>query len=224
MRGILIITEDIRGLASIQSALIRENYRVAITPPDEDALTQTLSDLTPEIIMVDCRTNNKAMVESRRFLAAECNLKEILGIAFLTTEQAIKMDFSGIDDFLVEPFDGEELVARLRLLSWRTKKISSDQIIKIDDLTIDMMNYDINIDGVPVELTFKEYELLKFMATHRGRVFTREALLDHVWGYDYYGGTRTVDVHIRRLRAKLGPICDSLIETVRNVGYRFTAE
>lgn len=159
----------------------------------------------------------------RRFLATECDIKELLVIALLTQEQAAEMEWPGIDDFVVAPLNGDELLARLSLLFWRTRKIDSDQIIKVGDLLIDMLNYEASIDGTPVELTFKEYELLRFLATHRGRVFTREALLNHVWGYDYYGGTRTIDVHIRRLRSKLEPSHDHLIETVRNVGYRFSA-
>jgi len=223
MRGILCITEDQRGLSAAQSALIREGYRVLQSTCDDDSVLEAAGRLTPEIILVDARQKREQAAESRRLLRTECNLKELLVIAVITPEQSLQMDWVGIDDFLIDPVNPDEAVSRLRLLLWRTKSIKSDQIIKIDTLLIDMMNYDVSVDNVPVELTFKEYELLRFLATHRGRVFTRESLLDHVWGYDYYGGTRTVDVHIRRLRAKLAPSCDYLIETVRNVGYRFSA-
>ncbi|HAH87072.1 MAG TPA: transcriptional regulator [Armatimonadetes bacterium] len=222
MRGILLITEDLLGTNAIQSALVRESWRVAISGPDEESILKSISDLTPEILIIDCRDNTRQIAATRKFLA-ECNLKELPVLALLTPEQAVNMEWAGVDEFLTEPFNGSELTARLRLLLWRTSKISNDQVIKIGDLMIDMLNYDVSVDGLPVEMTFKEYELLTFLAIHRGRVFTREALLDHVWGYDYYGGTRTVDVHIRRLRAKLGSSCESLIETVRNVGYRFSS-
>jgi DNA-binding response OmpR family regulator len=99
--------------------------------------------------------------------------------------------------------------------------VDAEQLIKVGELVVDQANYAVYIAGQPLELTFKEYELLRFLATHRGRVFTREALLNQVWGYDYYGGNRTVDVHIRRIRAKLGTPYEDLVETVRNVGYRF---
>jgi DNA-binding response OmpR family regulator len=223
LRGILLVTEDPRALGSIQSALVREGYRVALSSPDEDTMLEAVGNLTPEVAVVDCRSAVQSALDIRKLLGAECNLKELLVVALLKREQAEQMDWMGIDEFMLDPFDEEEIVARLRLLFWRTKNISGDQVIKIGDLLIDLRNYDVSVDGLPVELTFKEYELLRFLATHRGRVFTRESLLDHVWGYDYYGGTRTVDVHIRRLRAKLVPNCDILIETVRNVGYRFTA-
>lgn len=223
MRGILLITEDLRGLSSAQSALIREGYRVAMTLPDEDSVISAAGKMTPEIIIVDSRTNKEQAAEARRLMRTACNLKELLVVTIVTKEQAVQLDWVGIDEFVLDPCEPEELVCRLRLLLWRTKSIKGDQIIKIGALLIDMMNYDVSVDGMPVELTFKEYELLRFLATHKGRVFTRESLLDHVWGYDYYGGTRTVDVHIRRLRAKLAPSSDNLIETVRNVGYRFSA-
>ena len=222
MRGIIFITEDARGMTPLQSALVREGHRVAITSPDEDSILGAASKLTPELIIVDCRSDQHSAKNSRGILRTECNLKELLVIAMLNRDQAMSMDWGGIDEFILDPFDEDELKCRLRLLLWKTRNIKSDQVIKIGTLLIDMQNYEASVDGVPVELTFKEYELLKFLVTHRGRVFTREALLDHVWGYDYYGGTRTVDVHIRRLRAKLTPECENLIETVRNVGYRFT--
>jgi DNA-binding response OmpR family regulator len=222
VRGILIITEDVSGLTPAQSSLVREGYNVILASPDEDSVLAAAVKMTPEVVLVDSRRKREQAAESRRLLRTECNLKELLIIALLTSEQALNMEWAGIDEFILAPCGPDELVARMRLLLWRTKSIKSDQIIKIGSLLIDMMNYDVEVDGVPVELTFKEYELLRFLATHRGRVFTRESLLDHVWGYDYYGGTRTVDVHIRRLRAKLAPACDTMIETVRNVGYRFS--
>jgi DNA-binding response OmpR family regulator len=128
---------------------------------------------------------------------------------------------SGLDDFLLAPYIPAELAARLKLLLWKHNRVDAEQLIKVGELVVDQANYAVYIAGQPLELTFKEYELLRFLATHRGRVFTREALLNQVWGYDYYGGNRTVDVHIRRIRAKLGTPYEDLVETVRNVGYRF---
>ena len=223
MRGILIITAHSRDIGPLESALVREGHRVVVTPSDEDSLVDAISKLTPEALLVDCRKDESLAVEMRRFLASRCDIKELQVIALLTEEQASCADWAGVDEFLLPPYGGAELLARLKLMDWRSRKIDSDQIIKIGGLMIDMLNYEISVDGAPVEVTFKEYELLRFLATHRGRVFTREALLNHVWSYDYYGGTRTIDVHIRRLRAKLAPSYDGLIETVRNVGYRFSA-
>ena len=125
------------------------------------------------------------------------------------------------DDFCLTPFHPTELEARLRHLFWRTGTGSRPELVEYGPLVLNLETYQAAIDAHPVDLTYMEYELLKFLAQHPGRVFTRETLLSRVWGYEYYGGARTVDVHIRRLRAKLGEHHAGLILTVRSVGYRF---
>ncbi|MBI2711068.1 MAG: response regulator transcription factor [Actinobacteria bacterium] len=125
------------------------------------------------------------------------------------------------DDFCLHPFHPRELEARLRHLLWRAGGRSAPDVVAYGPLEMNLETYQATIDGRPVDLTYMEYELLKFLAQHPGRVFTRETLLSRVWGYEYYGGARTVDVHIRRLRAKLGEEHAGLITTVRSVGYRF---
>jgi DNA-binding response OmpR family regulator len=114
---------------------------------------------------------------------------------------------------------------RLRLAMLRRRSGSGDgSVIRLGALALDAETYRVTLAGRPLDLTYKEFELLRFLAARRGRVFTRPALLREVWGYDFYGGTRTVDVHVRRLRAKLGPEHEHLIETVRGVGYRAAEE
>ena len=116
--------------------------------------------------------------------------------------------------------------ARLRLAIGRLQAAHDDEVgeeIRAGDLVVDEATYTARLRGQALDLTYKEFELLKYLAQHPGRVFSRAQLLSEVWGYDYFGGTRTVDVHVRRLRAKLGPEHEALIGTVRNVGYRFVA-
>jgi len=125
------------------------------------------------------------------------------------------------DDFCLMPFQPKELDARIKHLSWRTGRGTRPELIEYGPLILNLETYQAAIGGRPLDLTYMEYELLKFLSTHPGKVFTRETLLSRVWGYDYYGGARTVDVHIRRLRAKLGEDHAPLIQTVRSVGYRF---
>ncbi|HEX2575782.1 MAG TPA: response regulator transcription factor [Aquihabitans sp.] len=125
------------------------------------------------------------------------------------------------DDFCLDPFHPRELEARLRHLFWRAGSGTAPELVEYADLVLNLETYQAAIAGTPLDLTYMEYELLKFLAQHPGKVFTRETLLSRVWGYEYYGGARTVDVHIRRLRAKLGEEHASLIATVRSVGYRF---
>ena len=125
------------------------------------------------------------------------------------------------DDFCTTPWRGQELDARLAHLFWRTGRGTRPDLVEYGALVLNLETYQANLSGRPLDLTYMEYELLKFLATHPGKVFTRETLLSRVWGYEYYGGARTVDVHIRRLRAKLGEEQANLISTVRSVGYRF---
>ena len=123
------------------------------------------------------------------------------------------------DEFVYPGAPASELRVRLAMARRRAGG-GEGSIVALGDLRIDVDTYKVTAAGRPLDLTFKEFELLRFLATHRGRVYTRPALLREVWGYDFYGGTRTVDVHVRRLRAKLGPEREHLIETVRSVGYR----
>lgn len=128
-------------------------------------------------------------------------------------------------EILLIPYTINELELRLKLALIKQGNYIQElkrhgNTLAVDGMTIDFDNYEVIVDGTPLDLTFKEYELLKCLISHRGRVYTRDQLLSNVWGYDYYGGARTVDVHIRRLRAKLGRY-ESYIETIRNVGYRF---
>jgi DNA-binding response OmpR family regulator len=127
----------------------------------------------------------------------------------------------GAADIILENAGPGEIDARIRLAVARAQSAKNDGQIHASGVVIDEASYSAKVNGHPLDLTYKEFELLRFLAQHPGRVFTREQLLSEVWGYDYFGGTRTVDVHIRRLRAKLGDL-EQLIGTVRNVGYRFS--
>ncbi len=125
------------------------------------------------------------------------------------------------DDFVLTPFRHQELEARLKHLFWSQGIDSRGEIITHGDLVINIETYQAVISGRPLDLTYMEYELLKFLVSHPGKVFSRETLLSRVWGYDYFGGARTVDVHVRRLRSKMGEEHANLIQTVRSVGYSF---
>jgi DNA-binding response OmpR family regulator len=154
-----------------------------------------------------------------KLAALSHNLRdEISLIAILDSRQAgVPGEDYSLNDFVVEGFSGQELLARIRRL------ISQGQAERdsSDPLEIDEIRYEIRFGGVPIELTFKEFELLRFLASRPGRVFTREKLLEQVWGYDYFGGARTVDVHIRRIRSKIEKEGHGYIRTVRGVGYIF---
>ena len=125
------------------------------------------------------------------------------------------------DDFILTPFRHQELEARLKHLFWSQGIDSRGEVLTHENLVLNIETYQATINGRPLDLTYMEYELLKFLVSHPGKVFSRETLLSRVWGYDYFGGARTVDVHVRRLRSKLGEENAGLIQTVQSVGYSF---
>ncbi len=179
--------------------------------------------------LISAPTCDLIFVDARQDLASAKSLCKILHttglnvpLVLVLTEgglTAVSPDW-GVDDVLLETAGPAEVDARIRLVIGRAVEDKSSSKIQASGVVIDEASYSAKVHGRPLDLTFKEFELLRFFATHPSRVFTREQLLSEVWGYDYFGGTRTVDVHVRRLRAKLGDL-ESLIGTVRNVGYRF---
>ena len=122
-------------------------------------------------------------------------------------------------DFVVQGASVEECSARIRQLLWPGNETASSDYLTVDNMTINLATYQVKVNGEPVDFTYLEYALLAFLVTHPGRTYSRDALLRRVWGFDYYGGSRTVDVHVRRVRAKLGPELSQRLDTVRGVGY-----
>jgi DNA-binding response OmpR family regulator len=174
---------------------------------------------TCDLIFIDARfdlASSKSLCKILHTTGVTVPLVLILTEGGLT---AVSADW-GVDDVILEGAGPAEADARIRLAIGRQAQDKSSSKIQASGVVIDEASYSAKVHGKPLDLTFKEFELLRFLATHPSRVFTREQLLSEVWGYDYFGGTRTVDVHVRRLRAKLGDL-ESLIGTVRNVGYRF---
>jgi DNA-binding response OmpR family regulator len=163
--------------------------------------------------------------ETRRLLESPARQARTALLLLVRAEQLPSFEPSWpVDDFVVLPAAASELALRLRRAVFQKTGLDSDNLLACGDLLVDMANYKVFVDEQPVSLTFKEFELLRFLMTNRGKVFTREALLNRVWGYEYFGGARTVDVHIRRLRSKIETGATVYIETVRNVGYRFPSD
>jgi two-component system, OmpR family, alkaline phosphatase synthesis response regulator PhoP len=222
MHRILVVSDNLRGAERLRAQLQSAGYQVTMAPSEEEDLARALQERTPDVILVDGSSVVKELGEVRRWLRPKRGPKEVATIVLLEEEDISRLDpGAGWSDFALVPLRSMELIARVRRLLWSLGKEDSTDTIRMDALMIDLRNYSVTLNGDPIELTYKEYQLLRFLATHPGRVFTRDDLLNQVWGYDYYGGTRTVDVHIRRIRAKLGSPYDALIQTVHNVGYRF---
>jgi DNA-binding response OmpR family regulator len=194
-------------------------HQVTVLPRDAGALVdRQLGDA----VLVDARRDLMSARSFLRLLSATGIVVPV--IAVLTEGGLIAMSGEwAVDDFVLDTAGPAELDARLRLAADRHATNADDAggRLEIGELAIDETTYTARLAGTALDLTYKEFELLKFLATHPGRVFTRSHLVQEVWGYDYFGGTRTVDVHVRRLRAKLGTEHESMIGTVRNVGYKF---
>lgn len=172
-----------------------------------------------DIVIVDARLDLVAAKSLCRLLRTAGQAAPLLLVVTEGGMSALSGEW-GIDDVLLSTAGPAEVDARVRLALARTDENAEPSRVQASGVTIDEQSYSARLHGTPLDLTFKEFQLLHFLATHPARVFTREQLLSEVWGYDYFGGTRTVDVHVRRLRAKLGDQ-EHIIGTVRNVGYRF---
>lgn len=179
--------------------------------------------------LINAPVSDVVLLDARRDLVSAKSLAKVLLTTGMSAPLILVVTEAGLpgisaewgaSDIILEGAGPGEIDARIRIALGRGKVASKRETINEGGVVIDEASYSAKVHGKPLDLTFKEFELLRFLAQHPGRVFTREQLLSEVWGYDYFGGTRTVDVHIRRLRAKLGDL-EALIGTVRNVGYRF---
>jgi DNA-binding response OmpR family regulator len=227
MATLLLLTNAMTPSAEVLPALGLLAHSVRVAPLEVSALLDETGGPTADAILVDARRD---LVQARSL----CRLLRTTGVsapvfAVLTEGGLVALTAEwGIDDVLLDTAGPAEVDARLRLGTGRAvvpeAAASEPGVVRAGDLTIDEGTYTCRLRGRALDLTFKEFELLKYLAQHPGRVFTRAQLLQEVWGYDYYGGTRTVDVHVRRLRAKLGAEHEQLIGTVRHVGYKFVTQ
>ena len=223
MAKVLLLTNTHGASAEVLPALALLAHNVRILPAEASVLVD-VPDV--DVILVDARRDLPGAKSLARLLATTG-----LGcpIIVITTEgglSAVSAEW-GIDDVMLDTSGPAEVDARIRIAVGKHHAVIAlsdphSGEIRTGDVVIDESSYTARLKGNVLDLTFKEFELLKYLAQHPGRVFTRAQLLQEIWGYDYFGGTRTVDVHIRRLRSKLGPEFEAIIGTVRNVGYRFT--
>ena len=224
MHRILLITDDWDNKKALKAGLAECGITVTPVVSAEIFSEDFSCPGKLDVVVVDlerCATDPAKLCHA---LKRERPLKELPLIFLLTEEQLGRIDFGwGLEDYLTLPITVKRLAERLNFLAWKLHRVSPKNGCSFGSLAIDFEHYEVRVNGQPIDLTYKEFELLRFLATHPGKPFTREVLLDKVWGYDYYGGTRTVDVHIRRLRSKIESGGVSYIETVRNVGYKFLA-
>jgi len=224
MARILLLTNTLGASAEVLPSLALLQHQVRVLPAEASVLIDV-----PEVdaLFLDARKDLPAAKALMKLIVTTGVNAPIIAIATEGSLSAMNADW-GFNDVILDTAGPAEVEARIRISVGQLEvdRLSNDpsaREIRTGEVVIDENSYTAKIKGRALDLTFKEFELIKFLAQHPGRVFTRAQLLQEIWGYDYFGGTRTVDVHIRRLRSKLGPEYEAIIGTVRNVGYRFTA-
>lgn len=212
-------TDDLKALATA----LKESPHFVSRPASTKEIGPDLTvKAKPDLLVVS--TTAAALLSVCERIKMEKPLAELPLFAVLDVKELASPSFqapSGVYDVFTRPLRVEECVARLVLAFKKFNRISDKNVIVSGDLEIDVSRYEVRVGGDKVDLTYTEYQLLKFLASHPGQVFDRDALLNKVWGYEYFGGARTVDVHVRRLRSKIEIKKRSFIETVRNIGYKF---
>jgi len=224
MKRVLVVEDDADIALSLRYNLEREGYAVTVVGDGERALRDA-EKAPPDAVLLDLNLPGMDGLEVCRQLRRRAGTARV-PILMVTArvgegERVTGLD-EGADDYVTKPFAVKEVLARLRAVLRRVPGGESE-VLEDGPLRLDLASREVSVEGVSVTLTRKEFDLLADLLRHRGRVLTRERLLERVWGYDYPGETRTVDVHVRRLRQKLGPAAEARIETVVGVGYRYRA-
>lgn len=221
MPRVSIMAGENERAEQLTAGLTQKGFDCLIVANTDTAIGQ-IAGQPPEIMLLDA---DGAAVGSDVWELTQ-RIRQEMGIPLVVLVPREKLEgfdlADGIDDFVLKPWDATEIAVRLRRILRQKGNLESEDTIRCGDLVIDSARCEVSLCGKPIVLTFKEYQLLKFLANNKGKVFTREILLNKVWGWDYYGGDRTVDVHIRRVRSKIEDMNHYFIETIRNIGYRFT--
>lgn len=214
-----IIADERRQAEALSSELASRGVNCLIAP-DGELSAGRVAERTPDVVLV--AMSGVRHGRGAKYLAeTNSDARRPPIIALLSVEVLDSLDPAApIDDFVIKPWDATEVAFRVKRTVRRKNGIAREETIRCGDLTVDVARCEVSVGDRLVTLTFKEFELLRFLASNRGRVFTRDALLNEIWGHDYYGGDRTVDVHIRRLRSKIEDSTHVFIETVRNIGYK----
>ena len=222
---ILLIGDQNKQGHELKDALRKEtNFSLQLIPKN-GASVHTIVEKEPDLIVVNPKNTYFEIMDLYYAIKKEPQAQDVPIVLLIDESEMKTADLpSGIQEVLYRPLRVPEAVARLKLLFKRVHKIDQKNLIQRGKLVMDVAKYEIRVGDKKIDLTFTEFELLKFLCGHPGTVFTREVLLNKVWGYEYYGGTRTVDVHIRRLRSKIEGKSSLFIETVRNIGYKFISQ
>jgi DNA-binding response OmpR family regulator len=217
MRRALLVADDVHTLAWIRQALSRLDLSISESSSKDFASRLAESDV--DLIVLDGGRAPEPLMH-----AVESVASEGLEVGFMLVIEsdalaALRLPTRLRSDFFVRGGSSDELLARVRALLWPGEEASTQELVRVGDMTVNLATYQAYLRGEPVDFTYLEYALFAFLVTHPDRAYSRDVLLRRVWGTDYFGGFRTVDVHIRRIRAKIGGDLSDRLETVRNVGY-----
>ena len=224
MKKILIIDDEIHIVELLKFNLENNGYKVDYSYDGFDGYLKT-KEFQPDLILLDWMLPNISGIDLLKKIRSDETLEQI-PVIMLTAKNMEEDKLEGLedgaDDYITKPFSVKEVLARMTSVLRRYKYTSNEKIevLKADDIQVNVNKHIVTKNGQEIELTLKEFQILKLLIENKGNVLTRTFLLDKIWGYDYYGETRTLDVHIRHLRKKIGDNDSKLIETVRGVGYK----
>ena len=217
MRHVLIATDDVHTRAWVASAL--DALDVSVTESSLAELGSRLDAEEIDIVVVDGGRDPRSLVQVLDHAADGGSRLKLLLLVEVEGLTELRLPTRLESDFMVRGASSDELTARMRTLLWPGEEATNQELVRVDDLMINLATYQASIGRTPIDFTYLEYALFAFLVTHPSRAYSRDVLLTRVWGSEYYGGTRTVDVHVRRIRSKIGPELGKRLETVRNVGY-----
>lgn len=228
MTGRILVTgEKDEALEHLQSAIKKSTHLIASYAVLKELSCQSLLEGSHDLAVFNCKgLSYSGAVSLYEMFKKNGNASEIPIVLIMDAEhfcQTSKEIPIFFQEIITRPFDVDIAISKLTYIYRKFHRIAEGNIIRCGELEIDVSRYEVRVSGQKVDLTYTEYELLRFLSTRAGQVFSRDVLLNKVWGYDYFGGARTVDVHIRRLRAKIETGSHVFIETMRNIGYRFAA-
>ena len=217
MRRALLVSDDVHTLAWVRQALSKVD--MSLTEARAKDLTARLGETDVDLVVVDGGRTPEPLAQAVENAASEGLDVRLMLIVESEALSGLRLPTRLKSDFFVRGNASDELVARVRALLWPGEEASTQELVRIGAMTVNLATYQAYLHGQPVDFTYLEYALFAFLVTHPDRAYSREVLLRRVWGTDYYGGSRTVDVHVRRIRAKIGGESSDRLETVRNVGY-----
>jgi DNA-binding response OmpR family regulator len=221
MRRALLVSDDVHTLAWIRAALAPLDVSMSEAHASDLATRLAVGDI--ELVVVDGGRTPEALAQAVENGAAGGESVALLLLVEAEALAGLRLPARLNADFLVRGASSEELAARVRALAWPGEEAGSQELIRTGSLTVNLATYQAHVDNEPIDFAYMEYALFTFLVTHPNRAYSREVLLRRVWGSDYYGGARTVDVHVRRVRSKIGGELADRLETVRNVGYLWRA-